>query len=152
MDFNVSIKGLVIMRRFLLCLVFILTSCAGLNKKNIPVFPVHQMDIHPGFVKKIKLQFPYSERPELRCGNKKVGYDVTDGYLRAFISSNYNTTKSEFDCSLIFGSGEDKVVRKIINFQNVKYPYPANRLYVNKKHVQLSKKNLARFLTEKNEK
>jgi len=143
------------MRRFLLFLLTLsMVSCSMLQEKPLPVYKVVKLDIHPGFVRKVNFEAPKVTKEEpysFQCDGKEVGFDVQDGFIRSFISADYNTKKDSFSCSLVFNRDEKRVEVEIFRFNLMPYDYPFRRLNVNKKHVELSPENLKRFLKEKKE-
>jgi murein DD-endopeptidase MepM/ murein hydrolase activator NlpD len=137
------------MRRFLYFLPLLLTiSCSSFKPRPVPNYHINKIDIHPGFVKKVQFQVPEDEDFKFQCNGKDYGYDVKDGFLRSYVSADYNFKKDSFICSLLFKRGEKYISRKVLQMNITPYAYPFRKLKVNKKHVELSPENLKRYLRE----
>ncbi len=131
--------------------LFAFVSCSVFQEKPLPQYKIVKLDIYPGFVRKVQLEVPKDENYSFECDDKVIGYDINDGYLRAFISADYKINKQSFSCSLVFTRGEKQIKTKVLHFDVKAYDYPFRRLKVSKKHVELSPENLQRYLSEAKE-
>jgi len=152
------LKSINIKYTFSIVLCLGLTSCA-LFKKPIPLpkYEVVDQVVHPGKVKKIRLTVPKLGRNhQLICNEKPVNSLIQNRELSAFFSVNYKYLRNKNNKKLIPCYLQSQIDGELVSFHvfNMRvepWDYPKSFINVSKKHVDLSKKDLDRFLKEKAE-
>ncbi|OIQ20642.1 MAG: hypothetical protein BM556_01515 [Bacteriovorax sp. MedPE-SWde] len=138
-------------------LATMLTSCGLFPKKiSLPKYDAKDLTVHPGKVSKVKILIPQEGTDhKITCGKKSV-YAVKQGrYLEAYLSVNYKHLLKKnsklIPCYLQSDIGNELVSFHVLNLRVEEWDYPKSFIKVSKKHVDLSKKDLNRFLKEKAE-
>ena len=132
-------------------LPFFLVSCSSLMREHYE-FKLTKSEIHPGFVKKMTYKLPArSKKVKLHCNNKRAGIAIDGDLLKSFISLNYKSEKKALLCELSFKRGFHSYRGEIFQFKVTPYKYPTSYIKVDKKHVDLSSKDLARWQREMKE-
>lgn len=133
------------------------TSCSFSSKKvilkestELPPridLKVLKLEIFNGFAKKVEYEIEGKfKEVQLECRGKNTGFDFTGAGLRFFISAPYKYQEEKFSCRL----STDKFAWTPIVEVTVKpYGYKQEFLKVPKKHVDLSKESIDRWLKEK---
>ncbi|EQC43971.1 M23 family metallopeptidase [Bacteriovorax sp. Seq25_V] len=143
-----------------LAIILSFVSCSMIRpKKNVvlPTFNVAEHRVFPGKVKKLQIEIPKSinelSNNEIVCGGKKLASVLEGDYLVSYFSLNYKfleTSKEKsIPCFLESSIEGDSYSFHIFNLRPEKFDYPLSYIKVNKKHVDLSKEDLDRFLKEK---
>ncbi len=142
----------------LLILSFVSCSTIVQEKKVVlPTFNVAEHRVFPGKVKKLQIQIPKNidslTENGILCGGDRLASVMEGDYLVTYFSLNYkfleNSKESNIPCFLESQIRGQKYSFHIFNLRPEKFDYPLSYIKVNKKHVDLSKEDLDRFLGEK---
>jgi len=101
--------------------------------------------IHPGEVRIFSLKAQPSDDYEVLCGKKNIKSDYYNNRLVFVIAESYFSKKNAYECYI----NKDKVRQTLITVKVNSRKYLHEKLNVDKKRVQLSAKNLKRYLREK---
>lgn len=113
-----------------------------------------ELDVFPGKVKRLDLQLPADiKTAQLECDGKLLPSHQDANILTSFFALDYkhleSTKKNQINCFLKY-SKSSKIINVHVYTLNPKpFNYPLSYIKVDKKHVDLSAKDLKRFLKEK---
>ena len=144
------------MRRLFLLIIFSIVTSCGIHLKVISLTPryiVSEKNIYPGRIKKIMIEVPnHLISYKINCLKdlpvKKEGRFLSF-FFSVAISYIENKNKLIIPCYLK-GEADNQVFQiHILNLNIKRWKYPVTKLSVNKKHIDLSPKNLERYLKER---
>lgn len=143
---------------FLLLSTLIVSSCS-LFKARVPLpqYQVIDQVVHPGKVKKVQVKVPQIGKDhKLICAKSEVNTLLEKDQLIGYFSVNYKYLRDETNSRLIPCYLQSNIQGDLVNFHvfNMRveeWDYPKSFINVAKKHVDLSKENLDRYLKEKAE-
>lgn len=132
-------------------------SCA--TKPKLPLYQVQNDVVYPGKVKKLSVRVPnVGVDHKLICGEQELIAIENNGFLESYFSLDYKyldkKKKNKIACYIKSRLAEYKnevVNYHVFSLEVKEWDYPKTRVYVDRKHVDLSKKDLDRFLKEKSE-
>lgn len=140
-------------------LMFVLTACtlAPINKEvqpptesavkaKIPELVTVQASVQPGKVKFVQFEAPLSNgRHYLDCGaTEKLPVMVQDYVAQVYLAESYFSSRKSFQCYI---SGNRKTA--LLNVSVIPFNYPEEKLMVDQKKVELSKRDLERVARER---
>ena len=155
------------MKYFLIFLLVLLASCSTQQKdppkeviktekeplsfidenltRNGYLVQTQEKEISVGEVELLDFQLPVKILFKLRCsGKKEIPYFFDNGRYYAFVKESYFSKRKTFSC---WAEGESLKI-KVADFRLVKKTFPAEKLTVNRKRVQLNKKDKNRVWRE----
>lgn len=141
---------------FIITLIALCSSCAQIDTQPDPkvvkpqnsVFEeVPTVEIQPGMVKVVEFYMPEEYKGgTFFCKKKIVKHQEKNDRAIAFLSESYFSDLTKYNCELGHPDVEKK--RVVLKVTVSPYQYPEEKFNVDKKRVDLSKKNLNRVIRE----
>jgi murein DD-endopeptidase MepM/ murein hydrolase activator NlpD len=147
------------MKMLLYTLIFIFSACSsreGIISKPIEIvkiekpFNLKTLLLPVGNVERVKFYFKDAQRAKvIRCVDKVIPFEIIGSDLIFFIRESYFSNLNPYDCKLEYENEQKNiVVATIVSVVPQAREFKEEKLTVDSKKVELSKKDSARVLKE----
>lgn len=147
--------------KFIPVFFLLLSSCAvkpvvsnDLSNEVTAALSLVELDVFPGKVKRLDLKLPTDIKSgKLECDGKDLPVHQEGSLLTSFFALDYKyletNKKNQINCFFKYLKNSKNVNIHVFTLSPKPFEYPLSYIKVNKKHVDLSAKDLKRFLKEK---